>query len=383
MEYFTPPAAGSSAAAGSSNAGSSAAGSSNAGSSAAPPAASSTAGAPGAPLGTPATPAAPATPAKPAKPEEPEVEGTDVTLVVMIALAVIFVLSVLFIISGNVFSFIVLVLLVAILSFVLIHYGFIKIKSRDNQLDIMYYPVPSPPEKPKGAEAPSSATGTPPPYSSYQESEVFYVADNTFTFDKAENVCKAYGAELATYSQVEQAYNSGAEWCGYGWSVGGLALFPTQKESWEKRQMNETSEEKRQLCGRPGINGGYFDPKMKFGVNCYGHKPDKKREKEKEKRISDNDREIGYLKDHLDDMLVLPFNKGVWSESESNIIDSSTNTSSQAPVPQASQESNQARSRTTSQHAASAVRGAGSAAVGVIGHVGSGAGQFLKDLADV
>ena len=28
-------------------------------------------------------------------------------------------------------------------------------------------------------------------------------------------------------------------------------------------------------CGKPGINGGYFsDPTMKFGVNCYGVKPD-------------------------------------------------------------------------------------------------------------
>jgi hypothetical protein len=27
-------------------------------------------------------------------------------------------------------------------------------------------------------------------------------------------------------------------------------------------------------CGRPGINGGYFDnPEMRFGVNCFGAKP--------------------------------------------------------------------------------------------------------------
>jgi hypothetical protein len=319
-------------------------------------------------------------PAPPAQPAQPATEGTDVTLVAMIGLSVIFVLSILFIISGNIFSFIVLVLLVAILSFVLIHYGFIKINTHDNQMDIVYYPVPSPPSQPKGAESKSSATGKPPPSSAYHENEVFYVSDNTFTFEKAENVCKAYGAELATYSQVEQAYNAGAEWCGYGWSVGGLALFPTQKDTWEKRQMNETSEEKRQLCGRPGINGGYFDPKMKFGVNCYGQKPAKKREDSKEKRSTDNDREIGYLRDHLDDMLVLPFNKGIWSESESKIVDSTTNIGSQAPVPQKSESE---KSRTVSQHAASAVRGVGSAAVGAVGHVGSGVSQFLKDLVSV
>jgi hypothetical protein len=303
----------------------------------------------------------------------------------MVILGIIFVLSVLFIISGNVVSFIVLVLLVAILSFVLIHYGFIKIDTHDNQIDIVYYPVPSPP--PVGADSSSSATGTPPPSSEvpHHKNEVFYIADNTFTFDKAENVCKAYDAELATYSQVEEAYNSGAEWCGYGWSVGGLALFPTQKESWEKRQMNETSEAKRQMCGRPGINGGYFDPKMRFGVNCYGRKPEKKQDDPASrgmKRSSAYEREIGYLKDNLDEILVLPFNKGAWSESEYSsrvkIVDSTTNTGAQAPVPPSSD-----KPRTISQNAASAVRGVGSAAVGVVGEVGSGVSQFLKDLVNV
>ena len=314
--------------------------------------------------------------------------GTDVTLAAMISLGVIFVISILFIVSGNIFSFVTLVLLLGILSFVLIHYGFIKVDTSNNQIDITYYPVPEPP-RPTGVESKTSAVGTPPPSSEVHNDEVFYVGDNTFTFEKAENVCKAYGAELATYSQVEQAYNAGAEWCGYGWSVGGLALFPTQKDSWEKRQMNETSEAKRQLCGRPGINGGYFDPSMKFGVNCYGKKPAKKKTdgSEEEKRSTPEDREIGYLKDNLDNMLVLPFNKSAWSESErapppppppptSNIVDSTTNTGSLGAVPPAGP-------RTTSQNAAAAVRGAGSAAVGVVGHVGSGLSQFVKDLVNV
>jgi hypothetical protein len=308
----------------------------------------------------------------------------------MISLGVIFVISILFIVSGNIFSFIVLVLLLGILSFVLIHFGFIKIDTSNNQIDITYFPVPEPP-RPTGAESKSSAVGTPPPSSEVHTDEVFYVADNTFTFDKAENVCKAYGAELATYSQVEQAYNSGAEWCGYGWSVGGLALFPTQKDSWEKRQMNETSEAKRQMCGRPGINGGYFDPSMKFGVNCYGKKPDKKKtdETEDKKRSTPEDREIGYLRDNLGNMLVLPFNKSAWSESErappppppptSNIVDSTTNTGSLGTVPPAGTQG----PRTVSQNTAAAVRGVGSAAVGVVGHVGSGVSQFLKDLVNV
>lgn len=240
--------------------------------------------------------------------------GTDITGTAMIGLAVVFVLSILFILTGNIFSFFVFALLIGILLFVLFQYGFVKINTSGTEIDIMYFPVPEPPPGP--AEAPSTAAGSPPPSSDLPTgNEVFYVGDNTFTYDKAENVCKAFDAELATYSQIEQAYNAGAEWCGYGWSVGGLALFPTQEASWERRQLQETSEESRQRCGRPGINGGYFEPTMKFGVNCYGRRPakrpsDARRETRQQSAV---DRMIGFLKDHLGDLQVFPFNKTSWS----------------------------------------------------------------------
>jgi len=301
--------------------------------------------------------------------------GTDITTCAMVTLGIVFALSVLFIVTGNVFSFLMLVLLVGILVFVLVHFGFVKINTAGNQIDITYYPVPEPP-RPTGVEGPSSAVGNPPDSSEVPaENEVFYVGDNTFTYDKAENVCKAYDAELATYSQIEQAYNAGAEWCGYGWSVGGLALFPTQMASWLKRQM-ESSQEKRQVCGRPGINGGYFEPTMKFGVNCYGRKPAKT--PSNSKGSTKADRMIGFLKDHIDDLQVIPFNKTEWSEHDvsRNIVDSDTNTAAQAPVPGSGP-------RTTSQHAASAVRGAGRATVGAVAEAGSGLSQFVKDLFQV
>ena len=102
--------------------------------------------------------------------------------------------------------------------------------------------------------------------------EVFHVNDGAFTYDDAPAVCAAYGANLATLEQVNDAYNNGAEWCGYGWSVGGLALYPTQRSTWEVLQQ-EVDPAKRTACGRIGVNGGYFDPASKFGVNCYGYKP--------------------------------------------------------------------------------------------------------------
>jgi hypothetical protein len=310
------------------------------------------------------------------QPQPQPSQGTDITMAATITLGIVFVVSLLFIITGDIFSFIVVVLLIGILCFVLINFGFVKINTLNNQIDIVYNPVPDPPAGPTGADGASSAAGSPPPSSDIPSgNEVFYVGDNTFTYDKAENVCRAYDAELATYSQIEQAYNAGAEWCGYGWSVGGLALFPTQQASWERRQMNETSEAKRQLCGRPGINGGYFDPSMKFGVNCYGRKPAKKpTDGKKPAQSSAADRMIGFLRDNLDSLKVLPFNNSSWSESEGgavggNIVDSQTKTEAQAPV-----------APTLSHHTAGIVRGTGRAAIQGVQGVGSGALQFVKDL---
>jgi hypothetical protein len=102
--------------------------------------------------------------------------------------------------------------------------------------------------------------------------EVFHISDNKFTYDDAPAVCAAYDAKLATLEQIIDAYNHGAEWCGYGWSAGGMALYPTQKGTWDALQQ-EVDSSKRTACGRPGVNGGYFDPTSKFGVNCYGFKP--------------------------------------------------------------------------------------------------------------
>ena len=107
--------------------------------------------------------------------------------------------------------------------------------------------------------------------SNVQQDEVFNVSNNLYTYEDAPEVCSAYGAKVATYDQVENAYNDGGEWCNYGWSAGQMALFPTQKGTWNKLQ---GSEETKNNCGRPGVNGGYMEnPGMLFGVNCFGKKP--------------------------------------------------------------------------------------------------------------
>jgi hypothetical protein len=101
--------------------------------------------------------------------------------------------------------------------------------------------------------------------------EVFNISNNLYTYDDAQAVCSAFDAKLATYDQIEAAYNAGAEWCAYGWSEDQMAFFPTQNATWSKLQKDPKT---KNNCGRPGVNGGYIaNPYIKFGVNCYGVKP--------------------------------------------------------------------------------------------------------------
>lgn len=102
--------------------------------------------------------------------------------------------------------------------------------------------------------------------------QVFNIASNIYTYADAAPLCKAMGAELATYEQVKQAWERGADWCNYGWVKGQAAVYPTQKATYDKLQQGP--EDQRGACGQIGVNGGYFDnPGLRFGVNCYGDKP--------------------------------------------------------------------------------------------------------------
>jgi Extracellular link domain len=166
--------------------------------------------------------------------------------------------------TGSVVAVACLWIVFGIILVVLSYYGFINLD------DMMKPATPSPTPAPTPAPAPTSTptTATGPKVGS----EVFHVFQNQFTYNDAPAVCAAYDSELATLEQIIDAYNHGAEWCGYGWSAGGFALYPTQKATWERLQ-GEVDQTKRTACGRPGVNGGYFDPTTKFGVNCYGFKP--------------------------------------------------------------------------------------------------------------
>ena len=102
---------------------------------------------------------------------------------------------------------------------------------------------------------------------------VFNVNSNKYIYSDAEPLCKALGAELATYDQVKQAWDQGADWCNYGWIKGQAAVYPTQKSTYDALQQSSVDDE-RMACGNVGVNGGYMDnPELRYGVNCYGDKP--------------------------------------------------------------------------------------------------------------
>jgi len=146
--------------------------------------------------------------------------------------------------------------------------------------------------------------------------QVFHIADNLFTYDDAEAVCRAYGADLATYDQMVDAYKKGANWCSYGWTKEQMALYPIQYNYWQKLQ--DSNPEAAGSCGVPGINGGFFEnPQMQFGVNCYGAKRGpRKDEKVKDVYVSDKEREIrakvAAFQKQLGKFKLLPFNEDKW-----------------------------------------------------------------------
>ena len=152
--------------------------------------------------------------------------------------------------------------------------------------------------------------------------QVFNIPGNYYTYDNAKALCTAYGADLATYEQIEKSYNNGAEWCNYGWSANQLALFPTQKKTYDILQTIPGHEND---CGRPGINGGYIaNPNVKFGVNCYGNKPKITSDEEELMKTASPypetakdvvfQKKVDALKNNLDQILVSPFNYDTWGE---------------------------------------------------------------------
>ena len=151
--------------------------------------------------------------------------------------------------------------------------------------------------------------------------EVFSVSKNNYSYYDAAPLCKALGAELATYDQVKDAWQKGADWCNYGWVKGQMAVYPTQKGTYEELQ--EGPADQKGACGKPGLNGGYFDnPELKFGVTCVGKRPSQSQHDANAIMAGSTrpltqsglefDKKVQHFKEETETMGVLPFNKEHW-----------------------------------------------------------------------
>lgn len=210
------------------------------------------------------------------------------------------------VVTGTIVSPLIIISVAALVGFILKRYGVFSYSVSNNGVDLQFHENgPSPHEK-KGIEKTLKPIET---------KEVFFV-EGQYSYADAPAVCSAYGGELASYDQLMDAFSKGAEWCSYGWSAGGMGLYPTQQSTWSALQ--QEPEEKRTACGHPGVNGGYFDPKLKFGVNCYGVKPLSKGTKLPLPLPGVDtkafDQSVDKFKKMLNSMIISPFNRSIWSE---------------------------------------------------------------------
>jgi hypothetical protein len=201
-----------------------------------------------------------------------------------------------------------------VLLFILIFIQFFKYVLKIDVIGVIFGDIVVPDLKPVNSATTIAAV----------KDEVYNISNNLYTFEDANAVCKAMGSRLATYDEVEEAYNNGAEWSTYGWSEDQHAYFPTQKETWAKLQKVKGHEHD---LGRPGVNGGYFsNPNVRFGVNCYGVKPpmtdtekalmDARKHQVYPKSKEDQvlDAKVAFWKANRDKMLVLNgYNTKAWS----------------------------------------------------------------------
>jgi hypothetical protein len=188
------------------------------------------------------------------------------------------------------------------------------------QVHIQEPPVPAQPVQSSQESTASSILNQVLP----ERRQVFHVSANRYTYYDAEPLCKALGAELATYEQMKEAYENGADYCSYGWSAGQMALYPTQEATWLKLQKGP--EEQRRSCGaKPGLQGGFMDnAELRFGVNCFGKRPLQKPIDQEIQSTGENtpmtpemiefDRKVAKYRGMTDTIAIMPFNNERWSQ---------------------------------------------------------------------
>lgn len=228
------------------------------------------------------------------------------TIILISIAALVLMVVIVYVSSGSFLAVVVVLLLGSLLLYLLSQFGVLTIEDKNGQLEIDFHETIPQPKSQLAPEAPTV------------KQEVFHVSGNNYQYEEASALCAAYESALATYDQVVEAYTGGAEWCEYGWTQGGMALFPTQDTTWAALQQ-EISESGRTACGRPGVNGGYMDPSTKLGVNCYGVKPKSPHGEKFPLPLPGTDNSkfnsmVNKFRSMLKKIMVSPFNRQGWSE---------------------------------------------------------------------
>lgn len=162
------------------------------------------------------------------------------------------------------------------------------------------------------------------------EKEVFLIY-GSFTYLEAKEICKLYKGTLATFEQLQDAFNNGANWCHWGWLNDETVAYPIQEEYW-----NNIEKIHKGYCGpTAGINRiKNINLLQKFSINCFGIKPKQtKKDKENEKKLELNINKYDSLTEQIrkckkekqierqkelvsklkKNVVILSFNKKKWS----------------------------------------------------------------------
>jgi hypothetical protein len=169
------------------------------------------------------------------------------------------------------------------------------------------------------------------------QDEVYSSNRNIWTYDDAEAVCKSQNSELATYEQLVDAAENGANWCNLGWVKSDTsddsdpykyAHFPVQKSTFDKIKSQNSG---RDACGKTWnskydgkdytIQGGGYNKNKLLAVNCFGIKRDAKideiaqmHELSKGPSNAELEEKINDIKHLTDNISLVPYTNTQWSE---------------------------------------------------------------------
>ena len=119
------------------------------------------------------------------------------------------------------------------------------------------------------------------------------------TADDVGGIEQKTGATMATLSQLENAYQNGAEWCAMG-------IFNNNTGGATKYEHGYPMQVAKSGCGgRVGIIRGTIQPGRKYGMLLYGIKPSKA-------QLSELGIKEGCSHDPTKQKCILPFNKTTW-----------------------------------------------------------------------